>query len=233
MELERWEWVESKLTELGAPDDLPRVLLTLDRTKGDRTLWRVWSGPESQTSGLAHPSWRWPKSYGEYLVRALGVVRPLESCPVDGSCFLLRQDGYTVPAGADAIEIYLQMAYRDKEPVVSGELQWYPEKGVSMSAIRGADQEAVTLEDVNHAWRALRFLCQLPLNVGGRPKGTGTYTSKEDAERAIRTAVKELGDLGIKPTQHDVARHLIYSNERALRHVLKRWGLDWNELRKG
>ena len=233
MELERWEWIENRLTELGAPDDLPRAWLQLTRGDGDWFRWTLWLGAERRTSRLSRIGWRWPKNYGEYRVDMLGVIRRVPTWPVAWPAWTIKVDGRPIQDGDEALEPYLQMAYRDTEPLVLAELRWYPEKGISESAIRGADQEGVTREDVNHAWRALRFLCQLPINAGGRPKGTGQYTSKEDAERAIRSAVKELRERGEKPTQHNVARYLNYAGDRAVRNLVRDWELDWNELRKG
>lgn len=69
------------------------------------------------------------------------------------------------------------------------------------------------------------------LTLRGRPLGSGTWTSREEFEDALRRAVTEVRSEGGKVTQESVAQHL-YTSDRQLRDWLQQFKVEWAEVRK-
>jgi hypothetical protein len=93
--------------------------------------------------------------------------------------------------------------------------------------LRGRDTSLIDLVHNAERWwsqfrgRALR----------GRPRGSGTWKDEDEFREAIHKVVGTLRERGYKPTQEKVAESL-GCDDRVLRHWIKRYGLNWNDILK-
>lgn len=69
------------------------------------------------------------------------------------------------------------------------------------------------------------------LTFRGRPKGTGTWTSREDFENELDRTLEELRSRGVKVTQEKVAGRLCIT-KKTLSRWLQDCGRNWSEIRE-
>jgi hypothetical protein len=83
-----------------------------------------------------------------------------------------------------------------------------------------------TLRDAHDWWRDLSLE-----KLRGRPRGSGTFESREALVQALREAVRELRAEGHKIKQEAVAK-MLHTDDAQLRKWLKREGLTWREVKQ-
>lgn len=85
-----------------------------------------------------------------------------------------------------------------------GEVRWHPERGEQVT-IHGLE-ERHSPDDLKRVHLGLRLLREAVR--GGRPKGTGTFESREAFQAVVAPAVRELRRRGLNPTTGAVRRYL-------------------------
>jgi len=101
-----------------------------------------------------------------------------------------------------------------------------PVAGELAFSVRGKGRSLIEiLESAERWWGQFRGL-----TFRGRPPGSGTWASCEEFEDALRQAVTKVRSEGGKVTQESVALHL-YTDDRQLRDWMKRFKVEWAEVR--
>ena len=101
-----------------------------------------------------------------------------------------------------------------------------PVAGDLAFSVRGKGRSLIeTLEAAERWWGQFRGL-----TFRGRPRGSGTWASREEFEDALRQAVTKVRSEGGKVTQESVALHL-YTNDCQLRDWMKRFKVEWAEVK--
>ena len=76
------------------------------------------------------------------------------------------------------------------------------------------------------------LICQLVRLPRGRPRGSGTYPTRDELLQDLRQIIQSLRHEGVYPSQPKVAARLRTSpSERQLREWLHGFTIDWNDMR--
>ena len=102
----------------------------------------------------------------------------------------------------------------------------YP--GDLVFTLRG--RETFPREVLDNARRWWNTMTDKPLPIG-RPRGSGTWRSREELSTALDRAVRRLRVEGVRPTQERVAA-LLHCHDRLLRHWLSHHGIRWEQVTK-
>jgi len=105
----------------------------------------------------------------------------------------------------------------------------------SAGSLRGTADRVVSSKDavgsMKHLLRRLFPRVRRRGIKAGRPVGSGRWSSREELEQAVQTAIEALEERGRKPTQENVAR-ILFADPRTLRRWLAEHDLDWATLRR-
>jgi len=124
-------------------------------------------------------------------------------------------------AAVHTLDLFGLATYPTEEHRRSG----LPVAGKLAFSVRGHDRFLIDLLDAAERWWA-QFR---GLALRGRPKGSGSWASRQEFEARLREAVATVrADKG-KPTQENVAP-LLCTSARQLRAWLHKFGMNWKQV---
>jgi hypothetical protein len=204
---EPFTWDTATGLALGLPADSPSFVgVRVERLGAHLVSWEMVSQNASAESPrqTSQVDFDWPERWADFRLELFGLLRAVESWPVDWPCWAFPTDRARAPQQGDlAVEVLLTRAMRAGS-IVYPEIRYYPESATRYSAIRNAERPEITKDDL---WSARRgfgllegFVGQYD-NRGRRPAiaSLEEFMVLEPQRRA------ELADAGLETGVLDVA----------------------------
>ena len=170
------------------------------------------------------PIGRWALMNRQEMDDALEWSEALHVLPFEGdeaAMWALRVE-HTEGAIVHVLDLFGLAEY----PTEGHQAAGVPVAGDLAFSVRGKGRSLIEILDSAERWwgqfRGLTFR--------GRPPGSGTWASREEFMDALRQAVTKVRSEGGKVTQESVALHL-YTNDRQLRDWIKRFKVEWAEVK--
>jgi hypothetical protein len=165
-----------------------------------------------------------PSNYSEYGIKTQDLYElPPDDQLAKLSCLMPFDGGeeavlaLQVQGGGYVLDLFGLAGRREEGLVYPGDLAFN---------LRG--RETFPKEVLDNARRWWNTMTDKPLPIG-RPRGSGTWRSREELSAALDRAVRQLRAEEIRPTQEKVAA-LLHCNDRLLRHWLSHHGIRWEQV---
>jgi hypothetical protein len=127
-----------------------------------------------------------------------------------------------IARGEDTLNLFGLARYAPDDPEQKGTIS----AGPLAFVLRGHGTSLV--EEMQQAKRWWNQFVGFPLGRG-RPLNTGTWSSRDEFEQAVKTAVTNLRERGMKVTQEAAAESFL-CDDRQIRRWVRQYGLSWEDL---